>query len=318
MGYGKVAIGLVAFVCCAVLAVGCGPITDLQLARFRNDHLIENHRYALGERYLDAGGVRFCYQDLGQGDALLILPGLGTNIDYWQKNVAALAKEHRVITIDLPGFGKSSKPDVGYDLLWICDRILDFMDAKQLRRVSVMGISMGGHLGLLLALDHPERIEKLIMVGSCGVWEKPGFLLDFVFHSLGIEWSIADHLRRNWYNIFRRLIVRPTSMTDTLLGYQMAILANRTKYAAQGRASARALRSIFYNTCRHRLGDVTQPALLLWGEGDFIHPPKDGAYMRDHLPGSRLVVFPDANHAVMIDKPDEFNRQVLEFLRNED
>ncbi|MCH8967184.1 MAG: alpha/beta hydrolase, partial [Planctomycetes bacterium] len=69
------------------------------------------------------------------------------------------------------------------------------------------------------------------------------------------------------------------------------------------------------NTCRDRLGDVVQPVLLIWGERDFIHPPKDGAYMDRWLPDSSLVVVDGARHAVMIDEPDLFNQLVLRFLK---
>ncbi len=121
----------------------CAGCTDLRLRPYRDDRCLAEYRYALGEQRLDVGGLDFCYQELGQGPTVLILPGLGTNIDFWQLNAPVLAKQYHVLLIDLPGLGKSSKPDASYDLLWVCDRIIAFLDAKGVERTSVIGGSLG-------------------------------------------------------------------------------------------------------------------------------------------------------------------------------
>jgi 4,5:9,10-diseco-3-hydroxy-5,9,17-trioxoandrosta-1(10),2-diene-4-oate hydrolase len=290
--------------------------TDLILVRYRDDAYLRQHRYALGEQYIQAGGIRFCYQEFGSGNTVLILPGLGTNLDYWQLNVPALAEHHRVVAVDLPGFGKTDKPDACYELPWIRDRLVAFMDAKGLDRVTLMGASMGGHLALLIALQHPHRVDKLVLMGSSGIWPTPGVLAHLGFHTFWTEWLVTDHLRRAWPSIFRRVFSRHTPMTDEILRYQMAERADYGRFLPEGRASSRALRSIFYNTCRHRLREIRQPVLFICGESDPIHTAEDAIFFRTHLPDCRLVVVSDASHAVMADKPETFNRLVLAFLEH--
>jgi pimeloyl-ACP methyl ester carboxylesterase len=301
---------------CALIAAAPGVVscTDLNLLEYRDDALLARHRYALGEKYIDVGNLTLCYQERGQGDPVLILPGLGTDIDFWQLNVPALAERYHVLAVDLPGLGKSDKPDASYELPWICDRIVAFLDAKDLQRVSIVGGSLGGHLALLLALNHPDRVDKLVLMGSVGAWLEPDFLLSMLLRVLWNEWLVADYARANWPEIYGKMLMRETELTRELFRYQMAVRAAPHRYMPEGRALARALRSIFYHSCRQRLSEVQMPVLLVWGESDEIHPVEEGLFMRQHLPDARLVVIPDAAHEAMIDQPELFNRVVLEFL----
>ncbi len=301
-----------------MLTSGCAWCTDVQLAQYRDDKLLAEYRYALGEEYLEVDGINFCYQEQGRehDETVVILPGLGTSADFWELNIPVLAEQYHVLAIDIPGFGKSDKPDASYELPWLCERLLAFLDAKGVQRASFIGGSMGGHLGLLLALDHADRVEKLVMTGACGGWPEPDILLTLGFKVVWSDAVVTDHLRRNWPSIHERLYERHTPMTERIFRHQMAVRAHPTAFKPEGRASARALKSIFYNTCRHRLADLEKPVLLIWGEEDFIHLPKDGVHFRAHFPNSRLVIVPGAAHEVMVDKTEIFNSTVLAFLKD--
>lgn len=292
-------------------AAGC---TDALLARYRNDELLRSHRYALGERYVKVGDLRVCYQDFGRGDPVIILPGLGTTIDYWQLAIPALSTEHRVLALDLPGFGKSGKPDTSYEMHWLVDRIRDFMDTQGVERASFIGGSMGGQLAVLMSLRHPERVDKLVLMGSSGNWPKPGPLLDFGIRLVWSDATVTDYLRRNWARIHHRILIRQTPLTAHIFRYEMALRANRDAFFGQGRASARALRSILYTQVRDELHRVTAPTLLIWGAHDPVHPVEWAVHFRENIPNSRLVVVRDAAHEVMLDAPEAFNETVLRFL----
>lgn len=304
------------FLPCLLVFLASTSCTDIRLAMYRDDAFLEQHRYALGEQHIDMDGLRLCYQETGSGETVLILPGLGTSIDFWQLNIPALATAHHVVALDLPGFGKSDKPNASYELRWICDRVIAFMNAKRLRRVSIIGGSLGGHLGLLLALEHPERVRRLVLMGSTGAWPEPNYLLNAGIKLFWNDWTVAHYLRSQWPDIFPKLFQRETELTRSLFRYQMAVRAVAARYASQGRASSRVLRSIFYTTCRDRLGEIRIPVLLVWGQHDQIHPVEDGLYMASQLPDAQLVIVPDAGHEAMIDQPEFFNETVLAFLRS--
>jgi 4,5:9,10-diseco-3-hydroxy-5,9,17-trioxoandrosta-1(10),2-diene-4-oate hydrolase len=307
----RIALGLLL----PLLALSAVACADLQLRPYRDPQLLDEYRYALGEQYCDVGGLRICYQDMGLGEAVLILPGLGTSIDYWQYTIPALAARHRVVAMDLPGFGKSDKPDASYELSWIVDQVVAFMDAKGIGRATIIGGSMGGHLGLMLALNHPERVTKLVLMGSVGNWEPPDPLRDTAIKVLWYDSLFINGMRERWPEIFAKMFKRQTPLTQLIFRYDMALRADAARYQPQGRAASRALRSIIYSSCRDRLGEVRCPVLLVWGEEDAVHPASEvGVYFREHLPDSRLVVVADAAHEVMVDQPEVFNRLVLAFL----
>jgi pimeloyl-ACP methyl ester carboxylesterase len=300
-----------------LLALGAASCTDLRLRPYRDDRLVRDYRYALGEQYIKVDGLRLCYQEAGTGETVLILPGLGTSIDYWQFTIPALAAHYRVVAVDPPGFGKSDKPDVDYELTWIADEIVAFMDAKGIGRASIVGGSMGGHLALILALKHPERVSRLVLMGSVGDWPPPDPFRDMAIKILWHDEPVTAYLRQHWPEIFGKMFKKSTLFTASVLRYDMALRADGPRYFPYGRAAARALRSILYSSCRDRLGEIACPVLLVWGEEDRIHSADEaGRYFREHLPDSRLVVVLDAAHEVMADQPEVFNGLVLKFLRS--
>jgi pimeloyl-ACP methyl ester carboxylesterase len=245
---------------------------------------------------------------------VLILPGLGTSIDFWQLVIPALAERHHVVAIDPPGIGKSDKPDQCYRLDCIAAQIVTFMDAKGIDRAHLIGGSMGGHLALILAHRIPGRVEKLVLMGSCGAWPEPSPYINLAIRLLWSDALVTDHVRRNWEHIYNGLFERESEVRSAILRYQLARLADLKVYRDEGRAFSRSLRSIFYSSCRPFMSEIPQPALLIWGEHDRIHLNNEAEYLRDNLPDARLVIVPGAGHEVMIDDPGRFNRLVLAFL----
>ncbi len=323
------------------VALFCCSCADLQLRPYRNDALVQQYRYALGEQYIelpapaadrssygngsrsrqpgngDPPSLRLCYQELGQGDeTILIIPGLGTSIDYWQLVIPGLAEVCRVVAVDPPGFGKSDKPDVKYDLPWIADQIVAFMDARGIERATLMGGSLGGHLAMLIAIDHPERVNRLVLMGSCGAWPEPGILAVIGLATIWQDPIVIEHLRRNWPKIYRDIVSSNGEVSRRLLMHQLALMADLPAYAPAGRAASRALKSIFYHSCRSRMDQIRVPALLIWGDNDQIHLLPEAAFLRQHLPDARLVIVPDSAHEVILDQPARFTDLVRRFLQH--
>lgn len=300
-----------------VLAISTASCcTDLRLLSYRDDAVVEQYHYALGEQYITVGDLTLCYQQRGEGEPVLILPGLATSIDYWQFNIPALAESHRVVALDLPGLGKSDKPAAaGYEMSWLVERIVDFMDAKGIRRTTVIGGSAGGHLALMLALAHPERVSKLVLVGTVGNWDPMTPLQDLAIRCFWTDAAAVHLLRVGWPMILGWLFEQPTEFSGQIRRYDMALRADRARYTPYGRATGRTMKSLLYSTCRDRLGEIKCPVLLVYGEHDHIHRGDNlEKHYREHLADMRLVLVPHAAHAVMVDQPEAFNRLVLEFL----
>ncbi len=296
-----------------VCTVICASCTDLSLARYQ-DAALKDRAYALGENYVQVDNVRLCYQERGHGPDILIVPGLLTDLDFWQETIPVLAEHYHVWAVDLPGCGKSDKPNVPYDLPWIRDRLIGFMDCMHIEHASLIGGSLGGHLAMMIALEAPQRVDKLILMGSSGAWTQPTLLVSIGLHTLWNEAIVTDHLRRNWPSIHGKMFARQSPLTRRIFARQMALRADGRAFAPEGRAATRALRSIFFNSVLDRLPRITTPTLLLWGEHDQWHLRSEALTLRAGLPNAHLIFIPDCGHEVMVDQPQEFNRLTLAFL----
>src|SRR2546426_492491 len=121
------------------------------------------------ERELRGGGVdglRLHYVVEGRGPAVILVHGLGGFAESWRHNVLPLASRATVFALDLPGFGDSSKPRTRYRLAYFAGALRGFMDALGLAQASLVGHSLGGAVGITLALTHPSRVERLALVGA--------------------------------------------------------------------------------------------------------------------------------------------------------
>lgn len=299
---GCLAIGIVS---------GCASKPEIRIDR----SLANRYHYALGESYTTINGVRVCYEDLGRGPTIVLLHGLASSIDFWEYNIPVLALHHRVLALDIPGFGKSDKPyDHDYTIRGLAKDVLAFMDNRGVESATIVGGSMGGHIALLMALDHPDRVDKLVMMGSPGGWKPPSPVVTALFALLWHDRTVTDDLCDHWPDIWEKMFYYTTPLTEKMYRYQLALRTPRKRYKRLGHVSTVALKSIFFTSCRDRLGEVQQPVLLIWGEHDNVHPLHDAVYLREHIPLCRLVVVPDAAHEVMADQPEVFNDLVIQFV----
>jgi 4,5:9,10-diseco-3-hydroxy-5,9,17-trioxoandrosta-1(10),2-diene-4-oate hydrolase len=278
----------------------------------------ENYAYPLGENYMEINGIRLCYQDVGQGDeTLLILPGLLTSIDFWRQNIPEWAKHYRVVAVDYPGIGKSDKPDASYATDWLVEQVVAFMDAMGIERATIIGGSLGGQMTLMMGLLHPERVNRLVVMGSSGITPYPSQETEWILTNWWTEGVGTIGLMAAWKIVTADFFATDCELGQELTERQLADRQQLSTFRAEGIAATRALKNTLYYTLVDRLGEITCPVLLIWGEYDYIHPVKAGRYMHEHLSDSTLIVVPGSGHEVMVDAPDAFNAIVLDFLADQ-
>lgn len=110
------------------------------------------------------GGYEVAYTDQGTGEVLVLIHGLGADLSRWREVVGPLSKSHRVIALDLFGFGQSAKPDIGYRGQTYVDQAFALLDALDIETATLIGNSMGGWIALLAAEQKPNRIKQLVLV----------------------------------------------------------------------------------------------------------------------------------------------------------
>jgi pimeloyl-ACP methyl ester carboxylesterase len=258
------------------------------------------------------------------GDAeakpVVFVHGLSGSWPNWLEQLPAFAAEHRVITLDLPGFGHSPMPREtisipGYAQL--LDRLLDQLEVDA---AAVVGNSMGGFIGAELAIAFPQRVERLVLVSAAGIST----------HAPRGSAQAVPVLRRlerilmasaAWAASVSDTTMRRARLRDAALGVVIrhpsklpAALAAEQVRGAGKPGFIQALQSIIEYEIRERLSKIACPTLIVWGERDRLISVRDADVFAELIPNSRKVVFEDTGHMSMLERPQEFNSLLEEFL----
>lgn len=251
---------------------------------------------------IEAGGRRLRYleQGAGEGPPVLLLHGFGGDHLGWMFNHEALAEDRRVIALDLPGHGGSSK-DVGDGALPVLkEAVLAFMDALDIEKAHLVGHSMGGALGLLLLKNHAERLASLTLVASGGLGEE--------INQEFLDGFIKEKRAKKLRPILERLVARPEAVTPEMVeevirfkrldGAEAALSKLRDALAQNGKQPG---------SLRRVLDGTKVPVLVVWGKQDRILP---ASHAEDLPEGIEVVLLDDAGHLPHMEKAGEVNERL--------
>lgn len=267
-------------------------------------------------RHADLDGEQIHYVEAGSGDPVVLVHGFMAWSYTWRQTLPALAGQHRVLALDLRGFGLSEKRrDRGHAIEDQVDLLRRFLDALQVERSVLVGHSMGGEVSLRFALRHPERVRGMVLVSSSGyvVREQPAlerlalrtpFLGELFVQALALNRRFAGNSLRTAYRAPER--VRATDVEAYLLPARVPGAAG---------AFIRMLRDADFGRAARELRQIETPSLVVWGENDPWVPLTHGQRLAGELRNSRLVVFPECGHVPPEEYPAEFNHLVAEFLK---
>ena len=249
------------------------------------------------------------YEEAGSGEPLLMIMGLGGDLQAWALQAPALSKHFRVITYDNRGAGRTSAPDRPCSISQMAGDAVALLDALGIQKAHVLGFSMGGYIAQELVLNHPERVNKLILLATA-----PG--IDG--YGRTVVNTLVD-VRRT--NMSREQVVRNMSIwlyTADLLNdpgrYERAILNSVSNpYAQQDHAFIRQAEAILGFDARDRLGGVKSATLVVTGKEDILVPPRNGEALAKLIPGAALKML-SGGHVGCIEFPHEYNAAFTEFL----
>ncbi|NKY76728.1 alpha/beta fold hydrolase [Rhodococcus opacus] len=263
-------------------------------------------------RTIDVDGIATNYHDSGEGYPVLLVHGSGPGVSAWANwrlTIPALAKQFRVLAPDVLGFGYTDRPrGIRYDTTNWSRHLIGFLDALKVERIAVVGNSFGGGLALRLAIEHPDRVHKLVLMGSVGVRFPITPALDAVW---GYRPSVAR--MRSLLDVFahdRRLV------SDELaeLRYQASARPGvQEAYAAMFPAPRqRALDAL--SLSEERIRTIGHETLVIHGRDDEVIPLSASERLERLIDRAQLHVFGHCGHWVQIEHSDRFNRLVAEFL----
>ena len=262
---------------------------------------------------VEVDGVRLHYVEAGSGPTLLLLHGLNGSTFSFRLLVPYLTPHFRTIALDLMGFGYSDRPKHReYSLVAQARLVAGFLDALGIEKASVLGHSLGGAVAIHLALDCPERVERLILVSSVSDSEtRRGLRSSRLVRPLLPVVAVFTVQNQR----FRRMSLRsacydPAFVTPEILEGYMA--------PTRVRGHLRALGSLMVDRRRDGVVDltaITQPTLILWGAADRWLPASHGERLRELVPNSQMTVIENAGHLVLEEQPEKSAEAVVDFLR---
>ncbi len=224
------------------------------------------------------------YEVSGEGPAVVLLHGLSGSTRWWRKNVPVLSRRYRVYAIDMIGFGRSrGQPFVMQET---AGRIIDWMDGLGEERFHLVGHSMGGLVSAEIAAQCPEQVGRVVLVDAVALPLGHSILRSAINLTAALRHVPVDFL--------------PVLVKDALRAGPLTLL--------------KASYSIHQVDLRPDLARIAARTLIVWGEWDTLLPVSSGEALHQVLPGSDWVVIEGAGHNPMWDRPEVFNRVVMEFL----
>ena len=259
--------------------------------------------------------------DIGDGPAVVFLHGLSGCWQNWLQNIPPLAADHRVIALDLPGFGESPMPADPISVSAYARLVVELLDELGVNDATIVGNSMGGFIGCEMAIRFPARVRRLVLVAAAaglslrhmrherkrGLRARSENILFFGLGRLAARTDLVVRSRR----LRRAMLLLVAAHAERLPGPLIAEQA----HGAGKPGFDDALEAMTAYPIRDRLGEIRCPALIFWGEEDRLVPVRDAAEFEWLILDARKVLYPDTGHMVMLEQPERFNADVRAFIK---
>lgn len=274
-------------------------------------------------RQVKVKGAEISTLSSGYGpEHVICVHGLGGNKTSFFSTVAALAPEHSVHAIDLPGFGSSSKPArAAYDAPYFARSVRRFMDELGIRRAHLIGNSMGGRVALEIGLDHPERVASLSLLAPALAFLRRRALAPLVKLVRPELAAIPHALRQPRVRAqFWSMFAQPERL-DPAVADVACDEFSRTYRSRSARIAFYAAARNIYLDAPHgerglwtRLRELEVPALFVWGGHDRLVPAGFSRHVTEVLPDARQVTLADCGHVPQVELPEETNAMIAETI----
>jgi pimeloyl-ACP methyl ester carboxylesterase len=273
------------------------------------------------QRWVSVDGQVLNTVELGEGgQAIVFVHGLSGSWPNWLEQLPVLARDHRVLAVDLPGFGHSPMPEGEVSISGYARLLEGLLRKREIDAAVVVGNSMGGFIGAELAISVPERVERLVLVSAAGlsthnepraVRATPTLRRLERILAATTAWAASKseeitrrpRLRAAVMNV----VVRHPSRLPGPIAAEQVRGAGKPGFFG-------ALQAVLDYDVRERLAEIACPTLIVWGEKDLLISARDADVFAELIADSRKVVFPDTGHMAMLERPQAFNALLEEFL----
>jgi len=257
--------------------------------------------------------------DVGSGPPVLLIHGLAC-WQSWLENICFFARDHRVIAIDLPGFGASPLPLEPISITGYARILNALCEELGVERAAVIGNSMGGFIGAELAIRFPGRVERLCLAPAIGLnmeWVRAerkkniSSIIENILFFVLLWFAVRSDIPVLRPGLRKRLLALIVAHPERLPG---ALILAVVRGSGRLIAVPAALEAMTRYPIRDRLGEIACPTLIIWGADDRLVPVQDADEFEWLIPESRKLIYQDTGHMPMLERPGRFNADVRAFL----
>ena len=258
-------------------------------------------------------GWKIHHHDIGEGHPILFLHGSGPGASGWSnfsENAQVWAKAgYRCVLVDSLGYGLSSKPtDVNYTLETMSSAAAALMEKLGHTRYTIVGNSQGGAQAIRIALNHPERVERLILMAPGGLEKREVYMEMRGIRSMlrciyGPEGITLEGMKK----VFHKQVFDASIVSDALIESRYEIALTQPTHV---------FKTMRVDNQTERLNELTCPVLGLWGMNDLFCPPSGATTLANNVANARVTLFSQCGHWVMVEHRAAFDRLCLDFLKN--
>ncbi|MRI33958.1 3-oxoacyl-ACP reductase [Endozoicomonas sp. OPT23] len=258
-------------------------------------------------------GLTLHYQEAGMGDAVLFIHGSGpgaSGYSNFKGNYPVFAEAgYRAIVPDLPGYGLSDKPDTEYTLDFFVDAMLGLLGKLSISKVTLVGNSLGGAIAIKMALDHPELVEKLILMAPGGLMPKEQYYQQMEgIQKMGAAFAAGELVEpANMKRLLGLQLFDESQITDDIVNERVAIVLEQP---------ACVLSTMQVSVLTDRLSELQCPILGFWGMNDKFCPVSGVQTMMERCSNIRFNMLSECGHWVMVEHAKLFNRECVDFLKD--
>ena len=269
--------------------------------------------------YTDVNGYKTRYWDLGTGDIpILLLHGFALSCELWSLNIEEVSKSHRVIVLDLWGSGKTDGPPKNIDIELYPEFVFWFLEKLNIKKAKIVGHSMGGMLALKFALNHPEMVDSLILVGTAGFQRKiPAHFKIFTFpfvgeimtkpNLIGLEHALYKNsfTKHDYLKVYAKIL------------FEFQLEGNTGKYLlhmARNALDIFGFKGTLLRKVQRSAAQIKCPVLLVWGYEDKIQHFKSAFKAKKYMPHAQIEFIEQCGHLPQIEFPEKFNQILLNFI----
>jgi pimeloyl-ACP methyl ester carboxylesterase len=258
-------------------------------------------------------GVQLYFEEHGRGEPLVLVPGFGTGLWIWYRQVPDFAERFRTIVFDPRGVARSHASDEPFTMRDLAEDLAALLEELQVEQAHVLGASFGGFVAQEFALAHPERTRSLILCCTSygGVGHRPPApeTLAAIASTKGL--NTEERVRENLLLAFSpRFVEEQPAEVERVINLRAENDVPEYAYLRQLQAA------VAFDTAA-RIGRITAPTLVITGDEDVIVPHENSVNLAEAIPGAELRIVEGGSHTFFIERPREFNRAVVDFIERQ-